>query len=276
LRNGFTGAAAPVTMRVNTAAPPEPLVLGALTQRSATLAIGEVRRYAFDLTRGQLLALRMSTTTGLRGTAQIDGGNIYNGYVTCRRRTRRPATAARLRATKRGGCAVALLHRHAAGRGRRTVALDIEAPTPTPAALGELLSLQLPPKTLVDWRYDIVTAGRYLLCWSYVGGVDTQAATAGPRRRVGPVARFTNYGGDLGGGGQGTAVETIGTLTAGTNTLTLWSDSLGTCSVGGTAGGARAGGGARRRRGRQRQHRALRASLLHLRRGRSARPTRCA
>jgi hypothetical protein len=81
ISNGF-GAVAPVTVRVNTAAPPEPLMLGALTQRSATLAIGEVRRYAFDITRGQLLALRMSTTTGLPGQAQIDGGNIYNGYVT--------------------------------------------------------------------------------------------------------------------------------------------------------------------------------------------------
>src|SRR6185295_12597644 len=81
LRSNPGAGAGQVTVRVNTAAPPEPIVLGALTQRTVTLAIGEIRRYAFDVTQAQLLALRLATTTGTRGQAQIAGGFIYAGYV---------------------------------------------------------------------------------------------------------------------------------------------------------------------------------------------------
>jgi hypothetical protein len=64
LRTVASGNGAAVTLRVNTAAPPEPIVLTASTPRTVTLAIGEVKRYAFDVTRAQLLAMSLSTTTG--------------------------------------------------------------------------------------------------------------------------------------------------------------------------------------------------------------------
>jgi len=96
-------------------------------------------------------------------------------------------------------------------------------PVPAPAALGELLSLQLPPATLVDWRYDVVTAGKHLLCSSYVGAVDSGGYARVTGIVWGPVARFSNYGGDLGGVALGTTSEAIGDLSAGSNTLTLFS-----------------------------------------------------
>jgi hypothetical protein len=221
LRSG-SGPAAPLTVRVNTAAPPEPLGLGALTQRSPTLAIGEVRRYAFDVTRGQLLGLRM-TTTGLRGQAQIDGGSIYNGYVTVSPPNQLTNHSGPLYVQQNAAAVLSLwAASHKPGEASGTVSLDIEAPTPTPAALGELLSVQVPPSTLVDWRYDIAVAGKHLLCYSYTGAVDTQGNTRIYGTVWGPVARFTNYGGDIVGGGQGTALETLGDLSVGMNTLTLF------------------------------------------------------
>jgi PKD repeat protein len=224
LRGAFNGVA-PVTIRVNTAAPPEPIALGALTQRSVTLAIGEVRRFAFDVTRGQLLALRLATTTGLRAQAQIDGGSIHNGAIALSPPTQTTKLSGPLYVQQSAAAVLSVYSTgHEPGDASGALAFDIEAPTPMPAALGELLSLQLPPATLVDWRYDIAVEGRYLLCYAYTGAVDSGGNTRVRGTVWGPVARFSNYGGDLEGGGQGTTLETIGYLVAGANTLTLFSD----------------------------------------------------
>jgi PKD repeat protein len=223
LRN-VSGSGGAATIRVNTAAPPEPLALAASTPRTVTLAIGEVKRYAFDVTQAQLLALRLSTSTGTRGTAEIAGGNIYNAGVALAPPNQTTVSSEPLYVQT---SAAAVLSLYSTGLqpsdASGTLMLDVQAPTPTPAALGALLSAPVPPATLLDWRYDIAVAGKHLLCYAYVGPTDSSGSTEIRGTVWGPSARFTNYGGDIAGGGQGTAIETIGDLRAGLNTLTLMS-----------------------------------------------------
>ena len=224
LRTSVISSGAAVTVRVNTAAPPEPIVLAASTPRTATLAIGEVRRYAFDLTQAQLLALTLSTTTGTKGQAQIDGGSIYNGALALSPPNGTSRSSGPLYVQQ---SAAAVLSLYSVGQqpsdASGTLSFDIQAPTPLPATLGQLLSLPVPPATLLDWRYDIATAGKYLLCYAYSGPTDSSGQALVIGTVWGPSARFSSYGGDLLGGGHGSSVESIGDLRAGTNTLTVFS-----------------------------------------------------
>jgi len=222
LRTVATSSGATVTLRVNTAAPPEPIVLTASTPRTVTLAIGEVKRYAFDVTQAQLLALNLSTTTGTKGGMQIDGGNIYNAGLALSPPSGTSKSSGPLYVQK---SAAAVLSIYSIGQqpsdASGMLTFDIQAPTPLAATLGQLLSVSVPPATLMDWRYDIATAGKHLLCASYIGPTDGAGFNQVRGTVWGPSAPFTNYGGDIVGMDQGTTVEVIGNLSAGTNTLTL-------------------------------------------------------
>jgi len=216
---------APFKLRVNTAAPPEPITLSASTERSWNLALGEVRRYSFDATQGQVLALQLASANQLLdATAVIVGGNIYDGFVVLESRFGAMRNSGP-RYVQRNAQAVLSVYSHSRDSDRSTgqVTLALQAPTPTPTALGSLFSVEAPPNALITRGYDIVTAGKHLLCYDYAGATDNQG---NPRVRAtvwGPSARFTNYSGDLGTVGPGTSIESIGELRAGSNTLSLMS-----------------------------------------------------
>jgi len=224
LRTVATSSGTPVTLRVNTAAPPEPIILTPSTPRTVTLAIGEIRRYSFDVTQAQLLAMSLSTTTGTKGGMDIGGGNIYNAGLALSPPNGTSKSSGPLYVQK---SAAAVLSLYSIGQqpsdASGALTFDIQSPTPLPATLGTLLSVSVPPATLLDWRYDIVTAGKHLLCVSYSGPTDGAGFNLVRGTVWGPSAPFSNYGGDIVGMDRGTTVETLGNLAAGTNTLTLTS-----------------------------------------------------
>ena len=97
----------------------------------------------------------------------------------------------------------------------------MQAPTPTPTALGAPVSVDLPPSTLLSHGYTIVTAGKHLACLTGAPGPGT--GTVGGSV-WGPDAQQTNgtYG-DLNISGFRDSTEAIGHLFAGNNTLALMS-----------------------------------------------------
>ena len=106
-------------------------------------------------------------------------------------------------------------------RATGQVTLAIQAPTPTPAALGAPVSVDLPPSTLLSYGYTIATAGRHLACLTGAPGPGTGSVGGGV---WGPDAQQTNYTfGDLGISGFRDSTEAIGHLFAGNNTLALMS-----------------------------------------------------
>ena len=212
----------PFNMRVNTAAPPEAITLSASIERTPTLALGEVKRYSFNVVQGQLLSLQLASNV-LDAVAVLAGGNVYNGFIALDF----PATQRNSgpRYVQRSDPAVLTLYGSSGNVARATgpVTLTLQSPAPTPAALGVPFSVSTPPNTLLSYGYAIATAGKHLLCLSYAGATGPGGFSLVNGTVWGPSALFSNYSGDLGTSDLGTSIEAIGELRAGTNTLTLTS-----------------------------------------------------
>ena len=222
VRNHST-AGAPFKLRLNSVAPPEPITLTASTERSVYLALGEVRRFSFDVTQAQVLALQLSSANALLdATAVISGGRIHDGFVVLESRFGTSRNSGP-RYVQRSEPAVLSLYSPSTHADRSTgqVTLALQAPPPAPTALGSAFSVETPPATLLARGFNIVTAGKHLLCYDYSGPTDSQNFPRVSATVWGPSARFTNYSGDLGTVGLGTVIESIGDLRAGTNTLSL-------------------------------------------------------
>jgi PKD repeat protein len=210
-----------MSLRVNTLAAAEPVTLASTLERSATLRLGEVRRYAFNLTQGQVLAMALSTPTATDVDAVLVGGSVYQGAVSVASgpAPRSAATGARYVQQT----AAAELYVYSSGNtstsatGAYTV--TVQSPAPLPTALGALLDYSAAPGVLRSFGFDIATAGAHLLCTRYDGPTTGQGQSILDARVWGPSAPFSNYGGDLNGATSGTVADVIGNLRAGANTL---------------------------------------------------------
>lgn len=212
------------TARLNKLPAPEALTLGPAVPKTGTLALGEVKRYAFTVTQAQVLGLGLSSTTTLQVGASIAGGDIYNGGVAL---PRGPGSAAS-RAMYVHKTAAATLsvssQSRTVGEASGPFTLTVYAPTPTPTTLGAGLSTTLTAGVPVTYGYTIATAGRHLLCYDYVGLNDSSGLSRVDAIVWGPSAPFVNYTGDLNGQGSGNRVEVIDSLRVGANTLSLATD----------------------------------------------------
>ena len=199
---------------------------------------------------------------------QIDGGNIYNAGIALSPPNGSSKTSGPLYVQKSAAAVLSLFStglQPSDASGMLT--FDIQSPTPLPATLGQLLSVSVPPATLLDWRYDIATAGKHLLCFSYIGPTDSggatrSAASSGDRSPPSRTTAATSSArpGDHDRGDR----RPVG----GHEHADLDQRARRGGPGVGAPGADRAGDGAGRRRERQRQHRPLRAPLPHLRRGR--------
>ena len=104
-------------------------------------------------------------------------------------------------------------------RATGQVTLAIQAPTPTPTALGAPVSIDMPPSTLFNHGYAIATAGKHLACLTGAPGPGTGSLGGGV---WGSNALQTDYTfSDLHISGFRDSTEAIGHLFAGSNTLAL-------------------------------------------------------
>ena len=214
--------------------------------------------------------LTLSTSTGTRGEAQFVCCNIYNGFVTLSPPDQLSKSSGPLYVPKSEPTVrLALLGQ---ARNRRTRA-DGDARHPgAHADAGDARHAAVGPGAAGD-------AGRLALRHRHRRQAPallflhrrrpTAPAAARSAARYGDrVARFTNYTGDIVGGGREPRSSRSATCRAGTNTLTLTSSLPATTPVTARlvpiAPATALAVGAER----QRQHRRLRAPLLHLRRGR--------
>jgi hypothetical protein len=214
----------PFTARVNKLAAPEALTLGPAVQKTGTLALGEVKRYAVTLTQAQVFGLGLSSTATLQVGAQIAGGDVYNGGVAL---PRGPGSASsRALYVHKTAAAILLVasQSRTVGEASGPFTLSVYAPTPTPTALGAGVSTTLTAGVPALYGYTIATAGRHLLCYDYVGPNDSSGLSRVDAIVWGPSPLFTNYTGDLNGQGSGNRVEVIGNLRVGSNTLSLTTD----------------------------------------------------
>lgn len=223
VRNNAQGVGgAPFKLRVNTAAPPEPVVPGASIERSVTLALGEVRRYSFAAVQGQVLGLQLASTA-VDVEAVIAGGGVYNGFVTLAL----PATSRHsgARYVQRSEPAMVLLYGTSRLETRATgaVTLALQAPPPIATEPGVAVSAEILPSRLLSLGYTIAAPGKYLVCLGYAGPTGVNGTSAVQGAVWGPSATASNYSGDLGIGGTGTSIESLGDLRAGANTLALLS-----------------------------------------------------
>lgn len=221
-------ATGPFTVRVNNARPVEAITLAALTERSATLALGEVQRYSLAVTQGQVLSLSLAQTLVSPGaldlTAALVGGNIFQGGVfLSATQAVRVARSAALYAQVAGPAELTVYApaRIVGNINTTSFTVGLRAPVPAPTALGALLDADVQPGGLQSLGYSIGAAGEHLLCYRYTGPVFPSGQSRVDARVWGPSALFTNYGGDINGQGDGNRVEVIGALRAGANTLSI-------------------------------------------------------
>ena len=220
--SGQAVAGAPLKIRVNTAAPPEPIALATSTERAVTLALGEVKRYSFDVAQGQVLALQVASTA-MDVQASISGGAISDGFAS----VVFPGTSSHSgpRYAQQSGPAVLSLSGTSRNEARATgaVQLSLQAPTPAAAVLGTAVDTIVVPAQLMSHGYVLPADGKHLLCVAYTGATGNGGSALVKGVVWGPSATATNYAGDLGTTGPGTAFDTIGNLRAGANTLTFMS-----------------------------------------------------
>ncbi|MEP6739457.1 MAG: PKD domain-containing protein [Caldimonas sp.] len=220
VQNTLGSAGKPFKLRVNDAAPIEAIALSAQVERSGTLALGEVRRYGFGVVPSQVLRLQLASPDPFAVTALINGGAIYNSFVAL---SNGGSVATPALYAQQGAAAVLSVYGTSTADTRAIGAftVDVQSPTPQPASLGQPLAPTLDPGAMASYALAIASNGRYLLCTSYAGPLDTSGGSLVVGTVWGPSASFINYTGDIDGRGQGNTLESIGVLRAGANTLSL-------------------------------------------------------
>jgi hypothetical protein len=162
----------PFNFRVNDLAPPEEPTLGTLFERSGSLALGEVKRYRFQLPLAQVMALQLSSSGTLDASAYISGGNIRNASISLFSGSAAGRSAASPALYVREPEVATLYLRSSSnidGRSTGPFNLRLQAPTPVPASLGQLISTTVQDGILRTYAYDVTVPGKHLLCTSYAG-----------------------------------------------------------------------------------------------------------
>lgn len=213
------GAGQPYTLRVNTAPPVQTLALTApLTQRSVTLPLGQVLRYAFDLETADLVGLELASPAPLALVADIPGvvaeatPNGAGGPVE-----QRGAPAY----VRIGGPTVLTLRSVSTvlERARGSLTFGVRRPAPPSVAMNTTRSGTLAPFGWTSFRVAVPAAGRYLLRLA----ATTPAPYALSATVWAPSTIFSNYGGEFTAGVSSAAVpvEGLGPLAAGVHTISV-------------------------------------------------------
>jgi hypothetical protein len=205
------------SFRLHALDPVEQTTLGALTTFSSTLALGDVKRYGFDVTQGQVLSLELSSTDTVNAVASLEGATVSGSAST----GEFPLPGPRYKSSsamfvQQNGIANLVVFSPSPYLGYATgpITARIHAPTPTPTALGATISTTLNRGELKTYGY-VAAAGSHLLCVKEMngvfGGIDAHV--------WGPSPNTAN--GDLGTLTFDSSVEFVGPLRAGVNTLSL-------------------------------------------------------
>ena len=205
------------SFRLHALEPVEQATLGAVTSFSSTLALGDVKRYRFDVTQGQVISLELLSAGTTNAVASFEGaavaGSVSTGEFTLPAPRYNSSSALFV---QQNGIADLLVYSPSSYLGYATgpITARVHAPTPAPTALGATVATTLNKGELKTYAY-VATAGSHLLCVKEMNG-----ASGGIDAHVwGPSPNTAN--GDLGTLSFSSYVEYVGPLRAGANTLSL-------------------------------------------------------
>jgi hypothetical protein len=202
LRPGFSAPSAATRLRMNLLPPPTEIASTELQTLEGNLALGEVKRYAVNLTQGELLSLTLSDAGAAPFTISaggLRGGDVWRGNVSLSdiSATNQTVHSGPLYVQTSGRAEIHVFpatQRPARATGPFRMLLS--RPNRAPAALGPLFSGNLPANTLRSFGFN-AAAGAHVLCLRATGPAGTRSAEANPIV-WGPSAPFANYdSGDL-------------------------------------------------------------------------------
>ena len=205
------------SFRLHALEPVEPATLGAVTNFSSTLALGDVKRYRFDVTQGQVISLELLSASSVNAVASLEGPAVTGGVSTGELTLPAPryGSSAALFVQQNGiADLVVFSASRYLGYATGPITARIHAPTPVPTALGATIATTLNRGELKTYGY-VAAAGSHLLCVKEMNG----AFGAIDAHVWGPSPNTAN--GDLGTLSFDSFVEYVGPLRAGANTLSL-------------------------------------------------------
>jgi hypothetical protein len=232
LRPGFSAPSAATRLRINLLPPPTEIASTELQTLEGSLALGEIKRYAVNLTQGELLSLTLSdagTAPFTISAGGLRGGDVWRGNVTLSdiSATNQTVHSGPLYVQTSGRAEIHILpatQRPARATGPFRMLLS--RPNRAPAALGPLFSGNLPANTLRSFGFN-AAAGAHMLCVRATGPAGTRSPDTKPII-WGPSAPFANYdNGDLAVPDQDVnrtldSVYLRGDLRTGQQTITLF------------------------------------------------------
>ena len=207
------------TVRLNTVPAFVPLVLAGVNDLTSTLALGQVKRYRFDVTQGQVVSVNLAAPGSIDAQAMIEGSAVTGGTSITQFNTSPPrARSSGALFVAQTGIADLLVYGTGQFNDTATgeVTATVHSPTPVPTALGALVSATLTQGGLRTYAYNVPAAGRHLLCVKNVNGSFSivNAFVWGPAPN--------DANGDIGEALSGQPfLEYLGTLRQGANTLSL-------------------------------------------------------
>jgi hypothetical protein len=186
------------------------------------LALGEIKRYRFDVTQGQVISVNLAAPGSIDASASIEGTAVTGGTSITQVNTTLPrARSSTAMFVAQTGSADLVVYGTGQYIGTATgaVTATLHSPTPVPTALGALVSTTLTQGGLKTYAYNVPVAGRHLLCVKNV----TATGSAVNAFVWGPAPNDAN--GDLGEFLLGQPfTEYVGALRQGANTLSLLTD----------------------------------------------------
>jgi len=230
LATASSGADNPLTLRINTAPAPVALALTPpVTSRTVDLPLGQVLRYTFDVTQGELIGVQLATTGALNASAVI--GGVQDAFISTPTAGTGPFNAASPPRFVNTSANATLTLRSTAGaieRARGNVTIGVVRPVPAAASFNLAVNGTLAPNEWTSYRYSVPASGRYLLRLSTTAaGAYGLTATAWA-----PTSIFTGYAGEFASSVSNLSVpiEGLGLLGPGEHTVTVAS-TLGSAAV---------------------------------------------
>lgn len=226
-----TGSApAPFTFRINNAPAPVALALTPpVTTQAIDLPLGQVLRYTLDLTRGQIIGLRLTTPGALNLTASVDGV----ASVQTPSSGSGPFAATTLPSFVYNTGAATLLVRSPSAVLERAVgsgSFSVVRPVPANAAIDTPVAGSVPPNEWTSYRYTVPASGRYLLRLASAAaapfGVSATVWSANPPFAGGYVGEFESTLAST-----SVPLEGLGLLAPGDYTVTVRNTNVGSGAV---------------------------------------------
>ncbi|HTE41919.1 MAG TPA: hypothetical protein VK629_13930, partial [Steroidobacteraceae bacterium] len=132
-----------------------------------TLALGEVKRYNFNVTQGQIVSVQLTSSTPLIAGALVRGAVTGGAALTqATSGTPRVGTSDAMFVESDGAVNLYVSSgSRDAGSTTGAYTARVYAPTAVPTALGAAITTTLPSGVLKTYGFNIATAGRHLYCY---------------------------------------------------------------------------------------------------------------